>query len=252
MNFKIWVVLAATITAATSATPLAAAPPIAATPMHTSSPSLIYPRLIKFPNAGVMARINALLAAQEKADRAAKTDCIAQLKEANQKPTADSYTADITVTYLSVHYLSINVVSAYDCGGPYPNAGIESPLTFDLDTGTAIDWAAEFKPGFLPPQGADENSPPAALTKLYRARYPHSKDDADCRSAIAEQDPFSDAPAFWLDAKRGLVVEPDLPHVIQACAEEMVLTPADLATVLKDAKLLADLRSTVNPPAGRK
>jgi hypothetical protein len=227
-----------------------ATPAVTAAPMHSSGQNPVYPRLTKFPDANIMAKVNALLAAQEKADRSARADCLSQLKDAGEKSDADSYSAHIAVTYLSLHYLSVNVVTSYDCGGPYPTNGAEAPMTFDLVTGSAIDWSKIFKPGFLPPDNADETVPPSALTKLYRARYRNGPDDADCRSAIADQDPFADPPAIWLDSKHGLVVEPDFPHAIAACADEMALSPAELAPSLSSLPLLSDLRTMVNarPP----
>ena len=94
-----------------------------------------------------------------------------------------------------------------------------------------------------------EKAPPSGLTKLYRARYrlPKAKGDADdCRGVIAEQDPFSGAPIVWLDAKGGIVFQPDFPHVIAACADQLTLSPAEAAPYLKDAKLAADLKATVH------
>ena len=116
-----------------------------------------------------------------------------------------------------------------------------------LKTGAPIDWSKIFKPGFLPPENADESSPPSALTTLYRARYRKGADDADCRGVIADQDPFADPPAIWLDAKRGLIVEPDFPHAIAACADELALSAADLAPYLRDTTLKTDLIATEKP-----
>ena len=225
---------------ALAAAPLAAHAAPAAAPLHTQGANPVYPRLTGLADPKVMAQVNALIAAQEKTDRASRADCLAQLKEAGQKPTKDSYSEAVTVTYLSGRLLSLSVVSSYDCGGPYPNNGIATPMTFDLASGRQIDWSQAFKPGFL--SGAKGS----VLTRLYRARYPKDQ-DADCRSAVNTDDPFGEAPILWLDAKRGLVVEPDFPHVIAACAEAVALSAADLAPYLKDASLTADLQATIKP-----
>jgi hypothetical protein len=215
--------------------------------MHSSGQTPVYPRLTKFADAAIMAKVDALLAAQEKADRSSRSDCLAQLKDAGEKPDADSYSTQIAVSYLSRHFLSVNVVTSYDCGGPYPTNGAEAPMTFDLDTGSAVDWSKMFKTGFLPPPDADSAAPPSALTALYRARYRNGPDDADCRGAIADEDPFADPPAIWLDAKRGLIVEPDFPHATAACADELVLSPADLGPYLRDPALKTDLLAVAKP-----
>jgi hypothetical protein len=224
---------------------------VAAAPMHAQAALPTYPRLTVFPDAKVRDQINTQLAAQEKTDRDQRRDCLAQLKDANQPVTRDSYGEDIAVTYLTRRFLSISVLSSYDCGGPYPTNGAQSPLTFDLTTGTTVDWTKAFKPGFMP--SADHpGGPPSVLTRLYRARYRKAKDDADCVSAITDDDPFAEAPILWLDSRRGLIFQPDFSHVIAACADEMALSGADLAPYLKDAALLADLNATVKPATGRR
>ncbi len=231
--------------AATGVSGLAAAGPTAA-PVHTFGARAVYPRLSGLADAKTMARVNGLLAAQEKADRSAYADCLSQLKDAKMTPDKDTYSEDITVRYLSAHFLSVEVLSNYFCAGAYPNNGVETPLTFDLVAGAQVDWTAAFKPGFLPADTADEHTPPSALTKLYRARYSRAKDDADCRQAITDQDPFSSAPIVWLDARGGVVFQPDFPHVMAACATPLTLSPAEIAPYLKDAKLAADLKATVH------
>ena len=238
--------------AALAAAPLiayAAAPPapvVAAAPLHTSGAKATYPRLTKFPDAKIMAKVNALLATKEKEDRGAYTDCLAQLKDMKMKPDKDSYNEDITVRYLSARLLSIEVVTSYYCAGAYPTNGAETPLSFDLSTGTAIDWTTQFKPGFLSVESKADVPPPSMLTKIYRARYSKAPDDADCRQAITDQDPFSGPPIVWLDAKGGVVFQPDLPHVTAACALPLTLTPAQIAPYLKNAALAADLKATVH------
>jgi hypothetical protein len=219
-----------------------------AAPMHTSGAKAVYPRLTQFSDAKIMAAVNAALAAQETADRQAYADCLQQIKDAGQKPDADSYSADISISYLSPHYMSVNVVSSYDCAGAYPNAGIETPLTFDLRTGHAVDWTKMFKPGFLP-DGSDK-LPGIAL--LYRARYRFEKGDEDCRDAIMHDDPFSDAPIIWLDAQKGLEMQPDFAHVDAACARLMSLSGAEVAPYLRDPGLAADLKAVVPPFNGKR
>ncbi len=236
-------VLAAAPFVAWAAAP--AAPSVASAPLHTGGAKAIYPRLTKFPDAKIMAKVNAALAAKEKEDRQAYADCLSQLKDMKMKPDGDTYNEDITVRYLSVHFLSIEVVTSYYCAGAYPTNGAETPVTYDLGNGTAIDWPAQFKPGFLNVESKADVPPPGMLTKIYRARYSKAADDADCRQAIGDQDPFSGAPIVWLDAKGGVVFQPDFPHALAACATPLTLTPAQIAPYLKNAALAADLKATV-------
>lgn len=222
--------------------------PLAASPMHSSGAMAVYPRLKSFPDAAVMARVNAALAAREKQDRASLDDCLAQAKQASFPIRDGENRTDITVTYLSRRFFSINVTAGYNCGGPYP-VSAQSPMTFDMTAGRIVDWKTMFTPGFWPPQGADGGVP--GLTKLYRARYHPEDTDEDCRDAVMNQAPFTSAPIVMLDAKKGLVVWPEFPHVIQACADPVTLTASDLAPYVKDQNLLADLRATVKSNPGK-
>jgi len=222
---------------------------VAATPTHSQGGDPIYPRLTAFPDPAIMAKVNAALAKQEADDRDTRSDCIKRVLQAKQKPGADTYATDIGVTYLSEHYLSVNVVSSYDCAGPYPTDGAEAPLTFDLATGEPIDWKTLFKPGFLPPDDGEDSAHPSGLAKIYKARYRKTDTaDDDCLGAIKDPS-WSFSPILWLSAKAGLVVQPDFPRVISACADELDLSAADLSPYVKSAIFLADLKATVRPGA---
>jgi hypothetical protein len=128
------------------------------------------------------------------------------------------------------------VVSSYYCDGPYPTAGAEAPLTFDLTTGDPVDWKTIFKSGFLPPDDGEDSAHPSGLAKIYKARY-RKKDtaDDDCRGVIDDPS-LSLSPILWLSAKAGLV-------------DELDLSAADLAPYVKDATFLADVRTTVRSSA---
>jgi hypothetical protein len=207
---------------------------VLAVPMQISGTTPHYPRLTRFPDAAVMAKVNADLAAKEKQNQADYRDCLSGLRDIAQKPDKDTWSVAVSVTYLSARFMSVNAVVSNYCGGAYPNDGIQTPVTFDLSTGKEIDWKAAFKPSFFS----------GALTRLYRASYPKSA-DAECRKTVTEQDPFetADGAIFRLETGKGLVVLPDLPHVVQACAEEVTLPAARLAPFLADARMLAELRA---------
>ncbi len=211
---------------------------IAAAPLHSEGRVLAYPRLTQFPDAAVKAKVNDALAAQEKTDRDSRNDCFSQLRQAGQKATPDSYHAGIRLAYLSQRYLSVEVHTGYDCGGAYPTNDDSAPVSFDLKTGAALDWDSLFKPGFITAAEGKK----AGVWALYQKRYGKTGQDKDCKEAVAGQDDAS--LHLWLDSKRGgLVAQPDFPHVIEACAEQIVFKPADLASAAKP-ELLADIAAT--------
>jgi hypothetical protein len=253
MDFRLCA-LGATLTAMIGYAPAKADAPIAAagitaSPMHSEGGKPVYPRLTAFPNPAIMAKVNAALAKQEADDRDSRSDCIQSVLEAKDKPDADTYRTDISVTYLSPHYLSVNVVSSYYCGGPYPTTGAEAPLTFDLATGEPVDWKTIFKPGFLPPDDGEDSAHPSGLAKIYKARYRRGETGADDCRGVIDDPSVSLSPILWLSAKSGLVVEPDFPHVSAACADALDLSPASLAPYVMNTAFLADLKATVRPSA---
>ncbi len=209
---------------------------VAAAPLHSEGRAIAYPRLTQFPDAAIKAKVNAVLAAQEKDDRGQMQDCISQLRDAEIKHDPQSYQERIRLAYLSRRYLSIEVHTGYYCGGPYPTNDAPAPRSFDLTKGAALDWNSLFKPGFITaPDGKK-----AGLWALYQARYRNGQ-DKDCADTVARQD--DGGLHLWLDSKRGgLVAQPDFPHVMEACAEQMVFKPAELAKAAK-SEFLADLNA---------
>ncbi|MBI3676558.1 MAG: hypothetical protein HY243_08055 [Proteobacteria bacterium] len=238
-------------------------PSMTVVPLHSAGAKAVYPRLIRFPDAKVMSRVNAALAAKEKQARTEYADCLSDLKEASQKPDKDSYWVEVDVVYLSSRYLSIQTNTSENCGGPHPNFGELSPIAFDLSTGSELVWGKLFKPGFLPTESSDgtANSRPSILSKLYRKHYPWTVADTakfkrqvakglvdesdNCREVVDGQDPFefSDEVVLWLQSEKGLVVSPVMPHAVQACAEEVVLPVDEIAPYLKDLNLVSELRA---------
>ncbi len=222
--------------------------PIAVAPLHATGTQPAYPRLTAFPDETIRTRVNKLLAEREREDRANYADCLEQAKQANVKLGKDDNWMEITVVYLSRRFLSIDRNVQSYCGGPYP-ASAQMPLTYDLTSAQEVNWPTLFKPGFWPETAT--NGKLSGLSKIYRKRYHFEKGDEDCRDAIMKQDPFEEAPGAMLDAKQGLVVWPDFPHVIQACANSIALKPAELMPYVKDKAFLADLQSTVKPGTGK-
>ncbi|HXC57315.1 MAG TPA: hypothetical protein VNU97_18585 [Rhizomicrobium sp.] len=199
---------------------------------------IVLPRLVKFPDTKVMAKVNAAIAVQEKQDRDGIADCLSNLKDSGRKPSDGSYDITVKVTYLSAHYLSLTDVNSYDCAGAHPDFN-QTVLSFDLDTGAPLDIMATFRPDFVS----------AGLGKLYAARYrmPKTKDDdADCRGWASDPNSLTELEPR-LDASVGIVIAVATAHVVAACADDLPLSLADLARVLKDQKLLADLKANVKP-----
>ncbi len=204
--------------------------PVTAAPMESSTPALQYPHLRGLSDATVQQKVNAQLADQEKSDLETRADCLKQ----NKLPANDRKEAmeTIRVTYLSARFLSLLVRSTdYNCGA-YPNIGVPVPMTLDLKTGDAVDWSSLFRTDFLTSTGRSRFQ----ATRLYLSHYKQT--DKDCLDAVKAGDSGFD---FWLDAKkRVLVMTPDFPHVIQACAEEVELPLTVVAPFVVDRAVADD------------
>jgi hypothetical protein len=223
---------------------------IAVSPMHAKGPAPHYPRLTRFPDSALMGKVNVKLEALEKKNHDGYRQCIGDLRAAKRKADADAYWVDIKVGYLSRHYLSLEIHSEGYCGGAYPWSG-SSPVTFDLSTGDQIDWMKAFLPSFWT----------GGVNRLYRKHYPwtgidqaafeksvakgEATEDDNCKEMIDGQQNFQtrQSAIFRLQNGRGLMLQPDFPHVVQNCAEEVTLPVSELKPYLRDPTLAAELRS---------
>jgi hypothetical protein len=143
-------------------------------------------------------------------------------------------------------YLTLQQHLDYYCGGAYPSVRFIA-VTYDLATGERADW-----PLLVPglglsvstfddmPQGYVPLVRSAALGAWYGRRMLASPDPEwveQCR--MAWEDLGGQTFNIWADAEsNGVSVEPDFPHVIQACAERATLTLDDLRGFDADPALI--------------
>jgi hypothetical protein len=225
--------------------PAAAADEVVVLPQESAGEIAPYPRLVKFPDSQVRDRVNKIFAQYDHKQSDDRRDCLKQLREQHLQKDKDSFYTSIEVTYISRHFLSLSVNGSYYCGGAYPVNGATTPVTMDLTHGVELDWKKTFRPGFL--SVADAKTGDIRLGKLaglYRTRYAKirtDKDDQECRDAIGS-DQFLDVSLRLDRAQGGLVIEPQLAHVVQACDEDVVFSGKDLAPYIADPNLLADLQ----------
>ena len=219
----------------------AATPSVSVTPLHTEGSLAKYPRLASFLDASIQQKVNAMFAAREASAREDRDGCFDLVREAGREPGDALFEVRMDVRYVSERYLSLEARRSYDCAGAHPNDGVLEPLTINLATGAEIDWSHVFEPEFLPREDGSEG--PVHLHDLYRAHYAkEGNTDSECVDVVKES---LSTMFLWLDARFGLMVEPDFPHAIRACADTIALSPAELAPYVADAKFLADLRATV-------
>lgn len=135
-------------------------------------------------------------------------------------------------------FLSYVVTDNTYCGGAHPNVSTWS-IVYDLASGAPVDWTNLLPASLTDKVALAEQADGTKIVTLaskrlhtlyldrYRPDTRGSKDDADkeCREAVAETfDGKPPAMMAWLDAKGdGLALQFDLAHVVQACADAVVI-----------------------------
>lgn len=187
-------------------------------------------------------RINADL---DRMDAAAAAD----LKTCNTDAGGQGeWNRSITRPMTGPGYLTLRVHLELYCGGAYPSTD-QSAVTYDLSTGKRVDWTRaipglSLTPDALEdmPQGYIPNVSSAALNAVYSRKMLASTDKEwldECREVFTPEALDGQSFKIWADAEDGGVnVSPELPHVVQACADSATLTVADLEGFHADPRLI--------------
>lgn len=213
-----------------SASPAAAAPEqssLVLTDQPALSPSAeALPRLEG--DSPAYTRLNAELDRLDASARQELADCGAD----------GEWSRSITRPMTGPAYLTLRIHTEMACGGPYPSSD-QTAITWDLSSGERLDW-----PGLIPglaltPNIFDEmpadyvpTMSSARLASWYSRKLLSATNlelAGECADVWSTEALNGTSFKIWLDAsKGGVVVAPEFPHVIQACAEDATLTAADL------------------------
>lgn len=194
--------------------------------------------LIDAPSDEAERRINAALARFDANVRKAAAEC---RKDGGRN---SDWSRSVEATMRGPGFLSFTIGDNAFCGGAHPNSATQA-IVYDLATGKPVDWTALLPPsltGTLSLQTGMDDTKTVALAsrklfdlylKLYRpvaAGATESDEDRECREAVKMAG--TDAPpamSAWLDAKQGgLAIQFDLAHVVQACADAVVIPVSTL------------------------
>ena len=213
------------------------------TPPPLARDNAALPR-IAAPASAAMARINRALAKLDKSWMAFIREC-----RTSRGDTGRSF----EVTMRGPAYLSLVTHDDESCGGAHPDSDTLA-LVYDLNTGAPVDWRRLLGGRLVQTASVDTviygtsigmlSSP--ALREIYvrSVRAAAGRDRtwwADCADTL--RDPRLVFIA-WLDAKRaGLVLQPSLPHVEAACAEEAAIPAATLRGLGADPGLVGAIEA---------
>ena len=208
-------------------------------------------------------KINAALSRLDASARKAAAECKTDAGKDS------SWERSVQVPMRGPRFISYEVVDDTFCGGAHPNTSTMS-IVYDLTTGAPVDWTALLPPALtgkpVLASGADGTKMVTlsgqTLYALYLTGYrPPSgaakkdAEDDECREAVAEAGEGGNAPGMmaWLDAgEDGLVVQFDLAHAVQACADAVTipavaLRAAGAQPVLVEAVIKAHAASRTGP-----
>ena len=159
-----------------------------------------------------------------------------------------AYYDEVDAQLVTARWLSVMTRNENSCGGPHPNNS-NQPILFDRMTGKVVDLYSWFGSPFSnreKVEGISEtiDSPNGKLFDLVIKLHPRTADkDEECGDAVAT------AWGWALELKReGIAFTPDLPRVVMACGDEVVVPWDKLAWYLSPtgkrevAALRAELR----------
>jgi len=141
-----------------------------------------------------------------------------------QYPVSKDWSRRVKVTMTGPHFFSLVATENAFCGGAHPDSG-QMAMVFDITTGAEVDWttlaAKSAEPSTYSDTVMDGSTMNALVLPALRLLSVASA-NSDCKDVFRNPQSY----LIWPDAMREtLVAQPfDLPHVVQACANEIVLT----------------------------
>jgi hypothetical protein len=148
------------------------------------------------------------------------------------------YDDELSPDLISRHWMVTQETNSSTCGGAHPNASTGWKV-WDLTTGNAVDpWSWFTAEGVTRSSDTPDASQVGPKLKAMLVARWGRKDD-DCKDVLDGED-------FWdvHPTRSGLAFWPQLPHVVYACSEDVVVPYRDLAPLL-NAKGKAAIASIV-------
>lgn len=175
-------------------------------------------------------------------------ECQLGVSEVTQgKQTVPEYRAEWAPVHWNGRWLTLRENHTDFCAGAHPNFGVLSTLVWDLAADREVDPWSWLAVGKTPYGGRD--LPPklkTLLAKIYaKGRDGNDDSDRQCREAVDELAGYKLAPSA-----EGMVFLPDLPHVVWACADDIVVPWAQLGPFLTPAGKAAQA-GLAAPPSGQ-
>jgi hypothetical protein len=191
---------------------------------HPTSGALL-PRLIRFHDPAIQETVNRQLDSLA-GSLLCDTDPEDSPEIEDSPGSPGSFESIAKVTYAASDVLSVSVHSSYYCGGPYPTNDDNRSVTFDLKTGLIVPFEELFSDYERDAESIIRTLYPKHVARAeYLAATGHDEPGESC-----DDDAFSFSIPNLLESgfsyalsSEGLIVQPDFPHVSEACAEEIIV-----------------------------
>ena len=209
----------------------------AAEPLRLTRPvsDSAFPR-IAAPLTPTTSKINAALAQLDRRWAGFVKECMAGGKDHEAE-------RGVQVTMAGPRFLSLIATDSESCGGVHPDASTLA-LVYDLDAGRPVDWRVLLGPRLVADTSVDTVIDGTRIgmigSKALSGLYVRTdRPDKQCAAVLLHPGPKFVA---WLDGRRhGLTIEPVLPHVAAACANDVTIPLADLRRLGANPALISAL-----------
>jgi hypothetical protein len=168
---------------------------------------ILYPRLTRYRDARVMREVNRQIDAATK-------DFGCQ----GQGGKDASFTVRSKVAYADRDIFSIYASAQYWCGGPYPTNDSNISQTFDLRTGKLVEFEALFKNYEADKQEILKTIFGQRIVVAEKLKASGKTDDENCDGPY-DLESLEGHSFSYNFSSTGLQVQPNFPHVIEACAD---------------------------------
>jgi|SRR5215813_8169130 len=189
-----------------------------------------FPRVTAYKDAATMNRVNEQIEGMTR-----------EFRCSGPRAKNDWYEVSSRVEYASHDIFSIYASAGYYCGGPYPTSDANISTTFDLRTGKTVGFAGLFKN-----YEADKDSilgiifaTQLARTERLLAAGKKSGENCGDDPQLFTLEALRKSEYAYNFSQKGLVVQPQWAHAVQACAERVTVPYQELKEFAAPGSILA-------------
>jgi hypothetical protein len=197
-----------------------------------SETGAVLPFIISYKNSEAMERVNTYLL-----DMSTRMSCDSSSgRDDDELREYYSYNATSSVTYAKHDIYSISIHSSYFCGGAHPNNDVNESITFDMKTGEPVSFEQLFTK-----YEEDKEKIVSLIFASQIQKAEESVDEESCDSMFT-LDRLTDSEYSYTLGDKGITIEPNWPHVIEACEEAITVPISELSSFIDPSSIVSRYR----------